>query len=559
MELFIYLFKVNIAIILMHGFYGLLVREDTFFQWKRFFLLSIPVIALLFPLVNISWFPNQGTLPVSGNVIFPSYYLNEVTITADAKQSTGNFSFTDYLPALLKGIYWIGATIILIRILAQIISVLFLLIKTKKTKINGQTIYQKDGLQDPFSFFRYIVLDLQKYPAYELQEIIRHEGTHVRQWHSLDVMMAEIMIAFFWFNPFVWLMKREIRMNLEYLADRSVIDSGLSKEHYQFHLMRLTYHKAAAKITNNFNVSPLKKRIFMMNKKETSRLGLAKYLFVLPVIAALFIFNKYDIYAKNMVVTQMQTDPVKNAPPIYVVDGVLVDNINNLSPDRIASISILKDASTVAKYGSQAVNGVIAITTKDSSSVSIKDLKGRVVSMATKDKSGDKNKEVFMHVEAMPRFPDGDAAMLKWLHDNTIYPTSAAEKGIQGRVVLKYIVRSDGSIDDVQVVRSLDPDCDAEAVRVLQAMPKWIPGTQNGKPVDVYYNLPIQFKLQAGKEAFESPALTSTQTVSTVVEIDGKVVTEEEWKNADPAKLELQIFGAQKNSTRKILIFKTKQ
>ena len=491
MEFFIYLIKVNIAIILMYGFYGLLVRDDTFFRWKRFFLLSMPVIALLFPLVNSSWFLNHGTLSASGNIIFPSYYLNEVIITVNSKQSAGHFSFADYLPIFLRGIYWIGVTITLIRILIQIVSVFFLLIKTEKTQIDGQTIYRKDGLQTPFSFFRFIVLDPQKYPAHELQEIIRHEGTHVRQWHSLDVMLAEIMTAFCWFNPFIWLTKREIRMNLEYLADRSVIDSGLGKEQYQFHLMRLTYHKAAAKITNNFNVSPLKKRIFMMNKKETPRLGLAKYLFVLPVIAALLIFNNY----------------VKaNDPP-------------------------QKPVKTT-------------------------DLRPHQATVASVDDKG-----VFTHVEEMPRFPGGEAALLKWLQENITYPKSASEKGIQGRVVLRFIIRSDGSIDGVEVVKSLDPDCDAEAVRVVKAMPNWILGKQNGKPVDVYYTLPIQFKLQVqgGKDVDAHPAVKSTQTVSTVVEIDGKVVSEEEWKNADPTKIELQAFVKELNPTRMILIFKTRQ
>jgi len=204
MEFFIYLIKVNIAIILMYGFYGLLVRDDTFFQWKRFFLLSIPVIALLYPLVDVSQLLNYGIPIISNNRIFPSYYLNEIIVTAQ-RQSNSHFSFADYLPMLLKGIYWIGATIILIRILAQIVSVFFLLIKTKKTQINGQIIYRKEDLQTPFSFFRFIVLDPQKYPTHELQEIIRHEETHVLQCHSLDMMMTEIMTAFCWFNPFIWL------------------------------------------------------------------------------------------------------------------------------------------------------------------------------------------------------------------------------------------------------------------------------------------------------------------------------------------------------------------
>jgi len=132
----------------------------------------------------------------------------------------------------------------------------------------------------------------------------------------------------------------------------------------------------------------------------------------------------------------------------------------------------------------------VATVQGTSDGVDIKDLaEHKVITEAPKD-------EIFQHVEQMPQFPGGDNEMLKWLHDNIIYPTIAAEQGIQGRVVLKFVVRPDGSVDDVQVVKSLDPSCDREAVSKVKKMPKWIPGKQNGNAVSVYYNLPVQFKLQ---------------------------------------------------------------
>jgi TonB family protein len=431
MEFFIYLTKVNIAIIVMYGFYGLVFRNDTFFQWKRILLLSMQVIALLYPLINVSLLLNDEIPVMSAGKIFPSYYLNEIIITINQGRPGGSSSLTDYLPALLTGMYFLVALALLIRMAVQIISIFFLLIRTQKTYINGQTVYRKEGIQTPFSFFRYIVLDPQHYPADELQEIIRHETTHINQYHSLDMVLIEIMTAFCWFNPFVWLMKREIRMNLEYLADRSVIDSGLGKEHYQFHLLRLTYHKAAATITNNFNVSPLKKRIFMMNKKETPRLGLAKYLFVLPLIAALLIFNNCDKNTKNTTASEE------------------------------------KAVTAIAEKVSETPEVVPASAAE----------------------------EVFTHVEEMPRYPGGDDALMKYLSDNIVYPVSASDSGVQGRVVIRFIVRSDGSVDDAQVVKSLNPECDKEALRAVEEMPKWTPGRQKGAPVDVYYTLPVVYRL----------------------------------------------------------------
>jgi TonB family protein len=433
MEFFIYLVKVNIAIVVMYAFYGLFFRNDTFFQWKRILLLFIPVFAALYPLIDI---PTQlltpKTLTAYNNIMFPVYYLNEMIITANLKPTGESFSVANYMPALLTGIYSVAVTILLIRILAQIGGVFFLLIQTKKIKINGQTVYRKKGLKTPFSFFRYIVLDPKQYPSHELQEIIRHEKTHVRQYHSLDKILVEAMTAFCWFNPFIWLMKKEICMNLEYLADRSVINSGLCREHYQLHLLRLTYHKAIATITNNFNVSPLKKRIFMMNKRETPRLGLVKYLSVLPVVAALLVFNICDI---------------------SIVKAVTPDNVT------LATLPV------------------------ESAEPQVKD-----------------PDPVFQHVEWMPQFPGGDKELIKWLGENIKYPESAIKDSIQGRVVLRFIIRPDGSIDDVAVLRSLNSACDKEAVRVVNAMPKWIPGKQNDEPVSVYFNLPIVFKLSHPKD-----------------------------------------------------------
>jgi len=104
--------------------------------------------------------------------------------------------------------------------------------------------------------------------------------------------------------------------------------------------------------------------------------------------------------------------------------------------------------------------------------------------------------QIFSHVEVMPQFPGGDAALIKWLADNIQYPAIAKEQGTQGRVSLRFVVKPDGTIDDVQIVKGLDTSCDNEAVRVVKMMPKWIPGKQNGNPVYVYYSLPITFRLQ---------------------------------------------------------------
>jgi len=116
--------------------------------------------------------------------------------------------------------------------------------------------------------------------------------------------------------------------------------------------------------------------------------------------------------------------------------------------------------------------------------------------IATPEPPKQEDNKVFDVVEQMPSFPGGSGALMQWLGSNMKYPVIAAENGVQGRVVVRFVVERDGSVTDVKVVRSVDPSLDKEAIRVVKAMPKWIPGKQNGSAVRVNYTLPVTFKLQ---------------------------------------------------------------
>ena len=423
MDFFIYLLKVNIAIALFYGIYRLFFRQDTFFQWKRFALLAIVFISFVYPFIDFSrqLVANQQLKNVMDIVFIPAYTLPELVVIKNMNTSI------NFFPQAVLLIYILVSGLLLIRILFQTGTIAYKLRRMTTKVLFGQTVYESPGLKTPFSFFRWVVLDSKLYSKAELQEIMMHENAHVSQAHSADTMLAEFACAACWFNPFAWLLKTEIRMNLEFLADRSVLNSGCGAEHYQFHLLRLTYNKAAVKITNNFNVSLLKKRIFMMNKKQTSYQSVWKYALIFPVIAMLLFFN-----------SMFQTKAEPN------------NRINDTQ-------------QTSVKAQNQPVN-----------------------------KS---NRQIFNQVEVPPQFPGEEAALVKWLKDNVSYPQEAAEKGIQGTVNIRFIVNQDGSIDDIEIVKGLDPACDKEAIRVMKMMPKWIPGKQKGEPVAVYQNLPVRFKL----------------------------------------------------------------
>ncbi len=108
----------------------------------------------------------------------------------------------------------------------------------------------------------------------------------------------------------------------------------------------------------------------------------------------------------------------------------------------------------------------------------------------------EKEEKTYVAVEQMPKYPGGDAELLGFIAKNLRYPVMAQENGIEGKVYLRFVVSSTGDVKDVTVLRSLDPSCDKEAIRVIKMLPRWIPGKQNGKAVSVYYTVPITFKLQ---------------------------------------------------------------
>ena len=184
-------------------------------------------------------------------------------------------------------------------------------------------------------------------------------------------------------------------------------------------------------------------------------------------------------------------DPIVNTPPPVRLKSSDMFTPPIVKPDQdVDESKELKDQETL--HNSKNEISFVAIENPDdanavSATLEQKQIMNVEPELVTK---------IFEVVEVMPKFMGGDAELMKYLSSNLKYPTIAIESNIQGRVVLKFVVRKDGNIDNVQVLRTLDPSCDKEAMRVLKTMPKWVPGMQNGRPVDVYFTLPVLFRLK---------------------------------------------------------------
>ena len=424
----LYLLQVNVGLILFYALYKLVCTRDTFLRSRRFILIVSLVLPFILPFIDVrEWLESRDRMIMLTHFDY-SAVLPEIVVGSEAAE-TGNRVFV--LSEWIGYLYLAGVVVLLVRLAIQAFSLYRLIVRMPEKEINGVRVKCLNDPSGPFSFFRWIFMNPAAVKEDEISEILTHEMAHVKQHHSVDVLLAEIVSICCWMNPFAWLLKREVRLNLEFLADRKVMEAGFATKSYQYHLLGLAYnHKYG--LSNNFNFSHLKQRIIMMNKKKSNAAGHIKYaLFVLPAFALL-------------------------------VAG-------NISCSQDASQTEDAKEEVVAPVSPEAKEAPADSTAKE---------------------------EVFMVVEQMPEYPGGMKEMLKFLQENVKYPENAMKNNVQGRVIVQFVIEKDGTPTEFKVARSVDPDLDAEALRVLQTMPKWKPGMQRGEVVRVKFTVPVSFKLQ---------------------------------------------------------------
>ena len=475
----IYLIKINVALMLLYGFYRLTVSRDTFFGLRRLTLWLIYAVALMVPALNLEyWVRDTPTMVSMANVYADTFYPVVVV-----KAQASGITWMD----MLLGIYWVGVAVLSLRLVWQLFSIIRLVVISRKQEVEGIMVHLLKGEGSPFSFFRWVFMYPSTLKGRQLHEVMVHECTHVSGLHSLDTLFSELFSIACWFNPFAWLMKQEVRMNLEYLADESVLSDGNARKSYQYHLLGLAYRQPneSTKIANNFNLLPLKKRIKMMNKRRTSEIGKAKYLLFAPLAGVLLMVSNIESVAREIgeqipevAEVQQKAEQALNAD-VAVANPMAKDAVEMMNPAEAEEMEADKAAEAALIAVEQAKQAA----------------EEKVKTKPQTDTTKKKNSWDCIP-ETMPYFPGGQVLMLKYLADNIKYPASAVKAKKQGRVIVGFIVQKDGSITHAKIVRSIDPELDAEALRVVKGMPKWTPGTQLGKPVSVKYALPVKFSLQ---------------------------------------------------------------
>jgi len=499
----IYFLEVNIAIALFYLFYRLFFAGDTFWKTRRYYMLFSILLSFVYPFLSIeNWLQKQE--PVQ-KLIVNYATLPEFTVTA--VRETSIFS----LGNILMAIYGLVVLILLVRFIIQLVSILSIRLHGTVKMVQNTRIIALEKEVTPFSFFGSVFMNPDLHNERETKEILAHELTHVRQGHSFDVLVSEVLTIILWLNPATWLLKREIRQNLEFLADNKVIESGFDSQTYQYHLLQLSYQTPEHKLGNKFNVSPLKKRIIMMNQKKSAKASLLKYSLIVPLALALVVSSNAQtvINKAKKALTTTTTKEVKATEK--------------------------KSMTAPAKSSGELTDPV------------------KVVENVEDEKTWDV-------VEKMPQYPGGEQEMMGYLGRNIRYPVEAQKSGTQGKVIASFVVSSTGKVIHPEILRSVDPYLDKEAIRVISTFPNFVPGEQNGKKVAVRYTLPVVFKLEGGATTPE-PSINSNENPIIVVGygakkekstlnfnnlpagakplyvIDGKVATESEKNLLLPASI----------------------
>jgi TonB family protein len=453
--LLIYQIKVGLCLIAFYLLWKLLLSRETFHRFNRVALLAVMVLALVLPWIKISL---DAMTPVAKQMVT----LEDLIVTPDgavrAQQASPSWTVMGFVTA----VYFIGMALVAAWILHSQWNLHRLMKKGRKESLpGGVTLHIVPGDLAPFSYFNHIVINEQDYRD-NPREILIHEQAHIDLRHSWDVMFLGLITLFQWWNPAVWLLSNELRQVHEYEADEAVLNANVDVKQYQLLLIRKSVGDQLFSMANNFNYQSLKKRIRMMTMNKSSQWKTLRALAVVPVIALALL-----AFANPKSVAAVVTASVPQ-------DRAVQSEMQSPEP------AIVEAEATPEAVEVEAVPEAVEMNTEEQAP----------------EETEPQSKKVYNSVEQMPEFPGGQEGLMRYLQQNVQYPPTAVQNNVQGRVIVQFIIDETGQVGDVEVVRSVSEEVDAEAVRVIKSMPKFEPGRQNGEPVAVWYTLPIAFKMQ---------------------------------------------------------------
>ena len=438
---FVYILKSAICLALFYLGYRLLLSRDTFLRFNRFALLSGFVLAALLPLARVGV---EGVSPLGPALEEWGRIAAPVEPAATASPAVSCYSIG-------LAIYLMGVLFFIARFLWGVASLIRLIRAGRRERLaDGSWLVLHRLPLAPFSWLRYIFLaekDLLSKP----ELILAHEQAHIRMRHTWDLLFTELFLWLQWFNPAAWLLRQELQAVHEFEADAAVLGMGYDSKEYKLLLIEKAVGSSRYTLANSFNHSSLINRITMMQKRKSNPWARMKYAFVLPVAA-----TAMAAFARPEISRQMAE-----------ISSAKITDLSRMVQTTAAERTRPEAIDTTTSAREVVVTGYAQFT----------------------------DNKVYESVEVMPEFPGGQAELLKFVAKSIKYPTEAQRRGAQGRVIVKFVVETNGSISNIHVVKGIDPLLDAEAIRVCTTMPTWAPARQEGKAVRCYYTIPVTFGL----------------------------------------------------------------
>lgn len=513
--------------------YRVLFINSNRLVFNRTFLIVALGFSLILPAAGLYIGRSTPQIVSYRQSLFQGIMLDEVVITAEGvtistpvetiadeeavapiQEAANSFNIWKYLWL----IYIIGVGVMGLVFLFKLGKIWFIIIKSPKKKMPGYTAVFTGKEHGSYSFFNYAFFPDENVNA----EIVRHEMSHIAHHHSADILFVELMMIIQWFNPFIYLYKRELQSLHEYMADRDVVATGIDKQNYMMLILQQCTAVDFSNMSNNFSFLLTKKRIKMITQNKKAKGVVIKALLTLPLFALLLFANcqstgqnkvSADKISENAAEKESLTtiklgeeSYVSFADPMEIsFDGTdYTLDINSVKNEKTFKLG---DHKVVAKNNHDERNSYSV--TIDGKPFDLKYIKDVITGEFPMDGYDIPESDVVMFADVMPEYPGGTNAMFDFIRKNVKYPESAKEKGIEGRVYVNFVIDKDGSISDIKVLRGLCKEIDEEAVRVVKAMPKWNPGMQDGEPVRVQYMLPFYFKISGNENTIT--ALSGTK------------------------------------------------
>ena len=551
-----YLLRANVCLAGLFGLYHLLFRRHTFFALNRAYLLLTLLASALLPLVEL---PTETVETVN----LPTVFLPTV---ATAVSPTPDFSLTD---ALLWG-YGLGVAVCAGWLLLGLWRVARLIASGEHVARPGYTlIVVENNRLSPFSFFKYLVISRSDFEnqtetgtdnrAEDVLDspILRHELVHIRQWHSADVLLAEVVKCLCWCNPVAWWLPRALQQTHEFLADQSATDAALPPADYArflvgYALSAKPQETRTLLITNSFaEFSQLKNRIIMLKTNPTNRRAMWLYALALPVVALLtsLVADRYpvpafDVAARGKFITVSGLVTDVEGGPLPGANIVIKGGARGTNTDAKGNFELIGVPANVnmvvsfVGFKSEVIRAeskeTIFVVRLKRNSISLGEIVAVGYPASTTQPAASTpplpppppggEDEIFTVVEQQPEYPGGMGELGRFMAKNLRYPAEAAKKRKEGRVFVQFIVSKTGEVVKPVILKGIGNGCDEEALRVMQAMPRWLPGKQNGRPVAVMFSLPIQFSMSQAK-AQRKVTLTNSDSSKTDIIVTGAGAT----------------------------------